>query len=141
MDYRLHWFLRISYNSVMNDDKNKTSDYLANERTFLAWLRTSVALMGFGLILVKFSVFLKQITLLDSNRVIIHTQKDYSGLTGMVLVAAGMVTLFLSYLNYRSTQRKIKENIFVGNNTLILIVTVLIMSVSIFLIAYLFTSL
>lgn len=125
----------------MNDDKNKTSDYLANERTFLAWLRTSVALMGFGLILVKFSVFLKQITLLDSNRVIIHTQKDYSGLTGMVLVAAGMVTLFLSYLNYRSTQRKIKENIFVGNNTLILIVTVLIMSVSIFLIAYLFTSL
>ncbi|WP_376747140.1 YidH family protein [Chryseobacterium binzhouense] len=32
----------------MNKDKpNHTSEHLANERTFLAWMRTSIALMGF----------------------------------------------------------------------------------------------
>ncbi|KAA0129612.1 DUF202 domain-containing protein [Chryseobacterium sp. SN22] len=45
----------------MTNEKNNTSDHLANERTFLAWLRTSVALMGFGFILVKFSLFLNRL--------------------------------------------------------------------------------
>ncbi|SDH82385.1 putative membrane protein [Chryseobacterium taeanense] len=121
--------------------KNKTSDHLANERTFLAWLRTSVALMGFGFILVKFSVFLKQISLLNAEKHIIHSQKEYSDLTGLILVATGVVILILSYLNYRKTQKKITENIFVGNNSLILTVTVLIVCISIFLIAYFFNNL
>ncbi|SEM46480.1 putative membrane protein [Chryseobacterium taichungense] len=124
----------------MSEEKNKTGDYLANERTYLAWLRSSVALMGFGLILVKFSVFLKQVTMLDSNKVIVHSQRDYTGVTGIVLVSTGTVTLLLSYLNYRKTYRMIKENIFVGNNSLVLFVTILIISVSIFLTGYLFRS-
>ncbi len=119
---------------------NKTSDYLANERTFLAWLRTSVALMGFGLILVKFSVFLKQVMLIDSDKILRHPGRDYSGVTGLVLLASGLVILILSYINYKQTHRKIRDNIFMGNNSLILIVTVLMIAVSIFLIAYLFQS-
>lgn len=125
----------------MTNENNKTSDHLANERTFLAWLRTSVALMGFGFILVKFSLFLKQIALLNTGQHLVHYRKEYSGVTGLVLVAAGVVILLLSYLNYRKTRKRIMENVFVGNNSLILIVTVLIMSISIFLIGYLFSSL
>lgn len=125
----------------MTNERNNTSDHLANERTFLAWLRTSVALMGFGFILVKFSLFLKQIALLNTKQQLVHYQKEYSGVTGLVLVAAGVVILLLSYLNYRKTRKRIIENVFVGNNSLILVVTVLIMSISIFLIGYLFSSL
>ncbi|WP_294248525.1 DUF202 domain-containing protein [uncultured Chryseobacterium sp.] len=125
----------------MTNESNKTSDHLANERTFLAWLRTSVALMGFGFILVKFSLFLKQIVLLNTEQPLVHYRKEYSGITGLVLVAAGVVILLLSYLNYRKTRKRIMENTFTGNNSLILIVTVLIMSISIFLIGYLFSSL
>jgi putative membrane protein len=122
---------------IAMSEENKIRDYLANERTFLAWLRTSVALMGFGLILVKFSVFLIEVTLLDLNKVILHSEKDYSGVTGLVLVVTGMVTLVLSYFNYRRTHQRIKENNFTGNNALILAVTILILSVSIFLVMYL----
>ncbi|WP_294323275.1 DUF202 domain-containing protein [uncultured Chryseobacterium sp.] len=125
----------------MTNERNNTSDHLANERTFLTWLRTSVALMGFGFILVKFSLFLKQIALLNTEQQLVHYQKEYSGVTGLVLVAAGIVILLLSYLNYRKTRKRIIENVFVGNNSLILVVTVLIMSISIFLIGYLFSSL
>ena len=36
-----------------------TSDYLAAERTFLAWIRTGLALMGFGFVVARFGLFLQ----------------------------------------------------------------------------------
>jgi len=35
------------------------SDYLAAERTFLAWIRTGLALMGFGFVAARFGQFLE----------------------------------------------------------------------------------
>ena len=32
-------------------------DYLAEERTFLAWIRTGLTLMGFGFVVVRFGLF------------------------------------------------------------------------------------
>jgi putative membrane protein len=32
-------------------------DYLAEERTFLAWIRTGISLMGFGFVVARFGVF------------------------------------------------------------------------------------
>ena len=32
---------------------NSARDHLANERTYLAWIRTAVALMGFGVVIVR----------------------------------------------------------------------------------------
>src|ERR1700689_5463971 len=37
------------------------SDYLAAERTFLAWIRTGLALMGFGFVVARFGLFLREI--------------------------------------------------------------------------------
>jgi uncharacterized protein (DUF302 family)/uncharacterized membrane protein YidH (DUF202 family) len=37
------------------------SDYLAAERTFLAWIRTGLALMGFGFVVARFGLFLRAI--------------------------------------------------------------------------------
>jgi len=37
------------------------SDYLAAERTFLAWLRTGVALMGFGFVVARFGILLQEL--------------------------------------------------------------------------------
>src|SRR5579863_10594409 len=34
-------------------------DYLAAERTFLAWIRTGLALMGFGFVVARFGLFLQ----------------------------------------------------------------------------------
>ncbi len=34
--------------------------HMANERTFLAWIRTSIAIMAFGFVVEKFSLFVKQ---------------------------------------------------------------------------------
>lgn len=40
-------------------------DYLAAERTLLAWLRTGLALMGFGFVVARFGIFLRQFQLIQ----------------------------------------------------------------------------
>src|SRR6202162_6667920 len=40
-------------------------DYLAAERTFLAWVRTGLGLMGFGFVVARFGLFLQQLQLVD----------------------------------------------------------------------------
>jgi len=35
------------------------TDHAANERTFLAWVRTSIAIMAFGFLVEKFDLFLE----------------------------------------------------------------------------------
>jgi len=37
------------------------TDYLAAERTLLAWIRTGLALMGFGFVIARFALFLEQL--------------------------------------------------------------------------------
>jgi uncharacterized protein (DUF302 family)/uncharacterized membrane protein YidH (DUF202 family) len=37
------------------------SDYFAAERTFLAWIRTGLALMGFGFVVARFGLFLRML--------------------------------------------------------------------------------
>jgi putative membrane protein len=39
------------------------SDYLAAERTILAWIRTGLALMGFGFVVARFGLFLREIAM------------------------------------------------------------------------------
>ncbi|HTX33948.1 MAG TPA: DUF202 domain-containing protein [Bryobacteraceae bacterium] len=43
------------------------SDYLAAERTFLAWIRTGLALMGFGFVVARFGLFLQALQVGQSH--------------------------------------------------------------------------
>jgi putative membrane protein len=53
----------------MTERGASNSDYLAAERTFLAWIRTGLALMGFGFVVARFGLFLRELarTTIASN--------------------------------------------------------------------------
>ncbi len=81
------------------------SDSLAAERTFLAWIRTGLALMGFGFVVARFGLFLKQFELLN------HAQARPSyGLSlwfGTALIATGVLVNLFSALHYSRLIREL----------------------------------
>jgi len=44
---------------------SKASDHLANERTLLAWIRTSISIVVFGFVVAKFGITLRQMLALS----------------------------------------------------------------------------
>jgi len=124
----------------MEIDKTKNiSDHLANERTFLAWIRTSIGIMAFGFVVVKFSLFVKQLTLLLGKQNSIP-QKGYSSIMGIVLVAVGMFTFILAYVRYKKTEKQINQNTYQSSTLLISVLVSFIFLISILLILYLIES-
>jgi uncharacterized protein (DUF302 family)/uncharacterized membrane protein YidH (DUF202 family) len=69
-------------------------DSLAAERTFLAWIRTGLALMGFGFVVARFGLFLQQLQLIEH----IPSAPTYgvSLWFGTALITAGVVVFLLS---------------------------------------------
>lgn len=69
------------------------SDLSANERTYLAWIRTAISLMGFGFLIERFDVFLVYTThraVLDNG---LHVRaSEWLGL-GMILLGAALILL------------------------------------------------
>lgn len=119
--------------------KGNVTDHLANERTFLAWIRTSIGIMAFGFVVVKFSLFIKQVSLLLGKPGIIH-HRGYSSVVGIILVAAGALTCILSYIRYKRNEKIIQQGNFKNNSFLIALITAIIFLISILLIAYLVES-
>jgi putative membrane protein len=119
--------------------RQNVSDHLANERTFLAWIRTGVGIMAFGFVVVKFSLFIKQLSAILGKEVILP-QKGYSAVAGIVLVALGSLTTVFSFLRYNQTEKKLASGIYQQSSLLIAVMTILIFAISLFLIYYLVES-
>ena len=116
--------------------QGNASDHLANERTFLAWIRTSIGIMAFGFVVVKFSLFVKQISLLLGKENMIQS-RGYSAILGIILVAVGAVTSILSYMRYRQTVKELNKGTYRHSSLLVIVLVAFIFLVSVFLIAYL----
>jgi uncharacterized protein (DUF302 family)/uncharacterized membrane protein YidH (DUF202 family) len=65
------------------------SDYLAAERTLLAWIRTGLALMGFGFVVARFGLFLQQMQIMQ--RTPIERSYGLSLWFGTALIAVGVI--------------------------------------------------
>jgi uncharacterized membrane protein YidH (DUF202 family) len=120
-------------------EDGKISDHLANERTFLAWVRTSLGLMGFGFVVVKFSIFVKQISIVV-DRPIPTTSHGYSSVMGIGLVAFGALIGILSFYRYRKIEKQISNPGYKPSGVLINLLAAAILLIGIFLVTYLVQS-
>src|SRR5918997_7037671 len=73
----------------------KTRDHLANRRTLLAWVRTGVSLIGFGLVIERFAA--------ETNPI------GVSVVFGVALAALGCIALVVGMVDFVRTRRDIAE--------------------------------
>src|ERR1700678_2626036 len=69
------------------------SDYLAAERTLLAWIRTGLALMGFGFVVARFGFFLREVASLRGAPPHEHAGLSEWAGTGLVLLGVAVTAL------------------------------------------------
>jgi len=113
--------------------------HLANERTFLAWIRTSIAIMAFGFIVEKFALFLKQIHVFFGKEPQLSTH-GYSSYLGIFLIILGASMGVLSFIRYKKVEKQIDEDIYEPSLILDLLLILSLIAVAMFLIIYLFHS-
>ena len=94
--------------SISSAKVGKASDHLANERTFLAWLRTSISIIVFGFVVAKFGITLREFLSLRG-------EEHESGLSlgmGIGFMAMGILMALSSSVRYHATMRQLDANEF-----------------------------
>lgn len=84
------------------------NDLAANERTYLAWMRTALALIAFGFLLERFDLVLRAFarTMTDGKLLMPH---PIAREAGIVLVSLGLLVMLLSTGRFITTTRLIKS--------------------------------
>ena len=117
--------------------------HMANERTFLAWIRTSIGIMAFGFVVEKFALFIKQMSLILGNANIenaLPPAHAYSAIVGIFLVGLGTLMGLLAFVRYKKVERQIDEDTYQPSSILDILLTISVLAVGIFLVIYLIQS-
>ena len=84
--------------------------YMAAERTFLAWIRTGVAFMGFGFILARFGLFLRELA--TTSAAPPHTASAFSLPVGIALIVIGILVNIVAAAQHHRYIRAIDQGRF-----------------------------
>jgi putative membrane protein len=85
--------------------------YFAAERTFLAWIRTGLGLIGIGFAVSRFGLFFRQLSASQS-----HLPTRATGLSvwsGVTLVGLGVIVILSSVLRHLQLMRELKSGAWV----------------------------
>jgi putative membrane protein len=85
--------------------------YLAAERTFLAWVRTSVALMGFGFLIARFVFWLREYAELEGLTPRPRTHPAISPWLGFGMVVVGVSVCVTAAFRHRNYVRALQAGI------------------------------
>ena len=119
------------------------SDHMANERTFLAWIRTSIGLMAFGFVVEKFAFFMKKLSLFMGKSIADESTASslgYSSIFGIALVAFGTFMGVLAFVRYKKVEKEIDENAYRPSLLLDLLLTMLVLGMGAFFVIFMIYS-
>jgi putative membrane protein len=93
----------------MADGANAPDDprvYFAAERTFLAWIRTGLGLMGVGFAVSRFGLFLREMRATETHFPVHGT--GLSVVAGVALVTLGVVVIVSAVAHHIRTVRELR---------------------------------
>ena len=86
------------------------SDHAANERTFLAWVRTAIAVMAFGFIIERFDLFLKVAAPQLSERQLAAHGERFANWAGLAFIVIGVMTIVVAGVRFTKTAKGIDSD-------------------------------
>lgn len=96
---------------------NRTRDHQANERTFLAWIRTAIALFGFGVLIVKLRYFVPAAA----------TQRHGGWELGLAFAVVGLLLVAVATGSYFVNRRTIEADSYEPQSRLILVTSFVVL--------------
>jgi putative membrane protein len=105
-----------------NVNPNRARDHLANERTFLAWVRTGAAIVVFGFAIGRFAIAIRQLTALQGHPV---RTAGISVWLGSGTIAAGVVLVVAGLLRYHKTRAQLDAGTFEPAGFVLDLITIL----------------
>ena len=83
------------------------TDHSANERTFLAWVRTAIAVMAFGFIVEKFDLFVELAAPSLAGRTLSLPSQKFGNIAGLGLIVLGTAMIAIAAIRFLTTAKKI----------------------------------
>ena len=117
---------------------NSPQEYLANERTFLAWLRTCIAIIGLGFVVARFGLFLREFGITVKNGTLTDLSAHYaSSFLGVALVLVGMGLGIYALKNFLHANQAIKNGTYMPKNAIIYSAVVSLVIFGVVIVVYL----
>jgi putative membrane protein len=85
-------------------------DHASNERTFLAWVRTAIAIMAFGFLVEKFDLFLRIASESVAARALPAGGQIVGNVAGLLLIVLGGAMMVLAIIRFRKIALDIDAN-------------------------------
>ncbi|NJR39914.1 MAG: DUF202 domain-containing protein [Leptolyngbyaceae cyanobacterium CSU_1_4] len=111
---------------MKNPKIDRQREHQANERTFLAWLRTSIALIGFGLAIARFGLFVQQLQATLMQQPISVDPLFNSKNLGITLVIFGVFVIALAAWQYNRVFWQIERSDYRPSRWLVGIMTAVV---------------
>jgi putative membrane protein len=106
---------------------DRQREHQANERTFLAWLRTSIALIGFGFAIARFGLFMHQLNVVITQHETSVNLLFNSENLGIIFVVFGIVAIALAAWRYNQVFWEIERGDYRPNRLPVWIMTGVVM--------------
>jgi putative membrane protein len=116
------------------ENSNLARDHLANERTFLAWIRTAAAIVVFGFAIGRFSLAMHQLTALTGHAV---RTAGLSVWLGAISIVAGVAMAVAGLVRYRRVRTQLDAGKFEPAGFVVDLVTITMVLFGLALAAYL----
>ncbi|MBD2022220.1 DUF202 domain-containing protein [Leptolyngbya sp. FACHB-36] len=108
---------------------SRVRDHLANERTYLSWMRTAIALMGFGVVIVRLRILRPPLSPSPGN----------GWKLGLVFALVGLVTVLLSTQHYFSVRTDIDADTYEPSDRWVILFSIAVALLGAGVIYYVFT--